>query len=88
MCPISRDNCACVCRLLVLTSCIFYFPTTMVLMYCYGSIYHSQKRKLKNRTVLRSTLPMFVGATLANRPLQVCTEIRQGALRQQNIHFG
>jgi hypothetical protein len=55
----------------VLTSCIFYFPTTMVLMYCYGSIYHSQKRRLKNQTALRSTLPLFVGATIANRPLQV-----------------
>ena len=37
------------CRLLVLTSCLFYFPTTMVVMYCYGTIYSSQKLILKNR---------------------------------------
>ena len=36
-------------QMLILTSCIFYFPTTMVLMYCYGTIYHSQKLKMKNR---------------------------------------
>ena len=36
-------------RLLVLTSCLFYFPTTMVVMYCYGTIYSSQKLILKNR---------------------------------------
>ena len=27
-------------HMLVFSSCIFYFPTTMVLMYCYGTIYH------------------------------------------------
>ena len=36
-------------QMLILTSCLFYFPTTMVLMYCYGTIYHSQKLKMKNR---------------------------------------
>ena len=37
-------------QMLVLTSCVFYFPTTMLLMYCYGTIYHSQKLKMKNRS--------------------------------------
>jgi hypothetical protein len=73
-------SCRNICRLLVLTSCIFYFPTTMVLMYCYGSIYHSQKRRLKNQTALRSTLPLFVGATIANRPLQVRNRISEKTL--------
>ena len=41
-------------QMLVLTSCVFYFPTTMVLMYCYGTIYHSQKLKMKNRSVGQS----------------------------------
>lgn len=36
-------------QVLILTSCVFYFPTTMLLMYCYGTIYHSQKLKMKNR---------------------------------------
>ena len=39
-------------QMLILTSCVFYFPTTMVLMYCYGTIYHSQKLKMKNRSEL------------------------------------
>ena len=38
-------------QVLILTSCVFYFPTTMLLMYCYGTIYHSQKLKMKNRSV-------------------------------------
>ena len=36
-------------QVLIMTSCVFYFPTTMLLMYCYGTIYHSQKLKMKNR---------------------------------------
>ena len=43
-------------QMLILTSCIFYFPTTMTLMYCYGTIYHSQKLKLKNRWVKKKNL--------------------------------
>ena len=42
-------------QMLILTSCVFYFPTTMVLMYCYGTIYHSQKLKMKNRSILLLT---------------------------------
>ena len=26
---------------LVLSADLFYFPTTMILMYCYGTIFHS-----------------------------------------------
>ncbi|KAG8332170.1 trace amine-associated receptor 9 [Homalodisca vitripennis] len=31
----------------ILAACIFYFPTTMVLMYCYGSAFHVNKLRLK-----------------------------------------
>lgn len=27
----------------ILSSCAFYFPTTMVLMYCYGSSFHAKQ---------------------------------------------
>ena len=57
--------------MLVLTSCIFYFPTTMVMMYCYGTIYHSQKLKMKNREALFSALPVLV---MLKRPLQIVTD--------------
>ena len=61
-------------RMLVLTSCIFYFPTTMVLMYCYGTIYHSQKLKMKNRKALCSALPTLIGSAVASRPVQLSDE--------------
>ncbi|KAL2726992.1 trace amine-associated receptor 9 isoform X1 [Vespula squamosa] len=32
---------------LILACCCFYFPTTMVLMYCYGSAFHVNKLRLK-----------------------------------------
>ncbi|XP_023346358.1 uncharacterized protein LOC111715282, partial [Eurytemora carolleeae] len=57
-------------RMLVLTSCVYYFPATMIVMYCYGSIFHSQKLKMKNMDALRATLPMLIGASVASRPLQ------------------
>jgi len=31
---------------LIVAACIFYFPTTMVLMYCYGTIFHASKSSL------------------------------------------
>ncbi|KAK6635127.1 hypothetical protein RUM44_000376 [Polyplax serrata] len=31
----------------ILSSCSFYFPTTMVLMYCYGSAFHVNKLRLQ-----------------------------------------
>lgn len=31
----------------ILACCSFYFPTTMVLMYCYGSAFHVNKLRLK-----------------------------------------
>ncbi|KAF5301504.1 hypothetical protein FQR65_LT08807 [Abscondita terminalis] len=31
----------------ILAACGFYFPTTMILMYCYGSAFHVNKLRLK-----------------------------------------
>lgn len=34
----------------ILASCAFYFPTTMVLMYCYGSSFHANRFRLASAT--------------------------------------
>jgi hypothetical protein len=31
----------------ILAACLFYFPPTMVLLYCYGSVFQLAKVKLK-----------------------------------------
>lgn len=31
----------------ILAACGFYFPTTMILMYCYGSAFHVNKLRLR-----------------------------------------
>ena len=61
-------------RMLVFSSCTFYFSTTMVLMYCYGTIYHSQKLKMKNRKALFSALPLMIGSSLASQPVRFSEE--------------
>ena len=66
-------------RLLVITSCIFYFPTTMLLMYCYGTIYQSQKLKLRNRRALFSAIPVVIGSTIMNRSVKVCPKTESTA---------
>lgn len=35
----------------ILAACVFYFPTTMVLMYCYGSAFQVNKLRLKRGAV-------------------------------------
>ena len=32
--------------MLIAAACLFYVPTTMVLMYCYGTIFHASKSSL------------------------------------------
>lgn len=34
----------------ILSSCAFYFPTTMALMYCYGSSFHANRRRFVTPT--------------------------------------
>lgn len=56
------------CR--ILACCCFYFPTTMVLMYCYGSAFHVNKLRLK-RVVCVNT-PEVVSGGHVERVSQVC----------------
>ena len=57
-----------ICR--ILACCCFYFPTTMVLMYCYGSAFHVNKLRLK-RVVCVNT-PEVVSGGHMERVSQVC----------------
>ena len=54
-------------RMLILSAYLFYFPTTMVLMYCYGTVFHSTKAKLRYKQVLFSTFPCAVTGTDASK---------------------
>ena len=60
-------------RILILSAYLFYFPTTMVLMYCYGTVFHSTKAKLRYKQVLFSTFPScaITGTTSAKRVTKV-----------------
>lgn len=43
----SENALYCISSFRILACCCFYFPTTMVLMYCYGSAFHVNKLRLK-----------------------------------------
>ena len=40
---------------LVLSADLFYFPTTMILMYCYGTVFHSNTARMRNKQIILST---------------------------------
>ena len=69
-------------RVLVLTSCLFYFPTTMLLMFCYGTMFHSQKLRMNNRRALCTALPLLLGRAAATspRPLTEQEELEVGPI--------
>lgn len=47
----------------ILTACGFYFPTTMILMYCYGSAFHVNKLRLKKSGCSTIATPEDLGGT-------------------------
>lgn len=47
----------------ILAACGFYFPTTMILMYCYGSAFHVNKLRLKKSGCSTITSPDDYGET-------------------------
>ena len=60
-------------NVLALAACFFYFPTTMILMYCYGTIFHSVKVKMRYKKAVLTSLP-FVRGEIATHKVaeQVC----------------
>lgn len=44
----------------ILASCAFYFPTTMVLMYCYGSSFHANRFRLASTASSSFTTPAAI----------------------------
>ncbi|XP_040563469.1 trace amine-associated receptor 8b [Lepeophtheirus salmonis] len=52
-------------NVLIVTSCLFYFPTTMALMYTYGTIFHSTKVRARYKKVVFSTFPRFAAGDAA-----------------------
>lgn len=51
----------------ILSSCSFYFPTTMILMYCYGSAFHVNKLRLKKVTCSAIASPDDFGGTTVEK---------------------
>ncbi|RZF46829.1 hypothetical protein LSTR_LSTR008061 [Laodelphax striatellus] len=47
----------------ILAACLFYFPTTMMLMYCYGSAFHVNKLRLKRTVCSVITVPDEIAGT-------------------------
>ena len=54
-------------NVLALAACLFYFPTTMILMYCYGTIFHSDKVKVRYKKAVLTSLPFVRGEENANK---------------------
>lgn len=48
----------------ILMACGFYFPTTMILMYCYGSAFHVNKLGLTRTSCNTVSSPEDGGASL------------------------
>jgi hypothetical protein len=52
-------------NVLALAASLFYFPTTMILMYCYGTIFHSAKVKVRYKKAVMTSLPFINEANAA-----------------------
>lgn len=64
-------------NVLALAACLFYFPTTMILMYCYGTIFHSAKVKTRYKKAVLTSLPFVDGRQQASVAEQVTIKIIQ-----------
>lgn len=57
----------------ILAACGFYFPTTMILMYCYGSAFHVNKLRLRKSGCNTITGPDdYGGASMEKVSLPYC----------------
>ena len=78
-------------NILALAACLFYFPTTMILMYCYGTIFHSAKVKIQYKKAVLTSLPFLGGVSqdhIEHIAKQVRTKVlKVSASRQSTIGF-
>ena len=63
-------------NVLALAACLFYFPTTMILMYCYGTIFHSDKVKVRYKKAVLTSLP-FVRPGEENAANKMAERVRK-----------
>jgi len=76
-------------NILALAACLFYFPTTMILMYCYGTIFHSTKVKVRYKRAVLTSLP-FVGVSedhIDHMAKQVSTQLHSFFYKSNNTLF-
>ena len=78
-------------NVLALAACLFYFPTTMILMYCYGTIFHSDKVKVRYKKAVLTSLP-FVRAGDEENASKMAERVRLYSICQQilllhRVHF-
>ncbi|CAH0553001.1 unnamed protein product [Brassicogethes aeneus] len=52
----------------ILAACGFYFPTTMILMYCYGSAFHVNKLRLRRAGCNTIASPDDYGGASMEKP--------------------
>lgn len=57
----------------ILATCALYFPTTMILMYCYGSSFHMSRFRLHDQTLTNSTLSSTAATTVTTAATTSCT---------------
>lgn len=67
----------------MLSACVFYFPATMLFMYCYGSLYHFSYRKY----ALRNSLRNFNLKSAKSPPVSTLLAITYIILHFRGTHF-
>lgn len=70
----------------ILACCCFYFPTTMVLMYCYGSAFHVNKLRLK-RVVCVNTPEVVSGGHIERVSFRLARGSNQFAQFKRESHY-
>lgn len=63
-------------NILAFAACLFYFPTTMILMYCYGTIFHSAKVKIQYKRAVLTALP-FLGGVSQDHIEHIAKQVRK-----------
>lgn len=75
----------------ILSACMFYFPATMLFMYCYGSLYHFSYKKCSLSTLrnfnLKSAKSPLVSMFRTNKQISHSMVNKTGSLKKQAGNF-